>query len=148
MKNSETRNELLSFFSGVWKIERTITHRFPVGESYQATGLATFSLEKNGDLLYQEEVEMCSLRTKDVFQGTQQYIYKYDSASDTLAKYFSDGRFFYKLEISGNTASGNHFCKEDNYKANYIFKAENIFSLTYLVKGPRKDYIMKTAYVR
>ncbi len=144
----ETRSEqILSSLRGSWKIERTITHRFPIIESYQATGSAKFSLEEVHTLHYEEEVKLRNLRTKDVFQSTQQYVYRYDAVLDTLTKHFSDGRLFYKLEISDNGASGYHLCQEDHYSAEYLFESQENFSLTYLVKGPRKDYTMQTQYI-
>lgn len=149
MQTSKTRTEqLLSCLLGTWKIERTITHRFPLVESYEAIGSAKFILEEAHILCYQEEMELRNLRTHDIFQSTQQYVYRYEPASDALTKYFSDGRFFYALEISGNMASGSHLCKEDHYDAEYIFESQKNFSLTYLINGPRKDYGMKTLYSR
>jgi len=140
--------QLVSFLPGLWKLKRHITHAFPTIESYDAFGEAKFSVLEDNVLLYQEEIQMRHLKTGEVNDGTQEYFYKYEPSLEEWCKYFKDGRLFYKLDFFEKEASGAHMCQDDRYEARYLFDSNEKISLTYTVKGPKKDYRLETSYIK
>jgi hypothetical protein len=143
-----TSKQVFDFLQGIWKITRYSESQIE-SENIKAEGHAFFNLsaDEPGLIIYSEKVTIYNIYLNSSAIGTQEYKYKYDADSLSLSKYFSDNRFFYRLNISENKASGRHLCIEDEYSASYIF-SENLFTLTYSVTGPFKSYEIKTEYVR
>jgi tRNA A64-2'-O-ribosylphosphate transferase len=131
---------------------------------------------QSAPLLYSEEGEFVT-DTGLRFTARRKYIYTLDSIADemepTLSVYFFDdaskdpqkvtGGLFVQMgslkERAGVWEAGNkeqHLCAEDLYTASWRFgkgmveggDEEVWWEVRYDVKGPKKDYVSKTMYVR
>ncbi|MEM8694265.1 MAG: DUF6314 family protein [Pseudomonadota bacterium] len=128
---------LLADFEGRWQITRSISHanappaRFH-GEAIFTPSAGGLSYEEAGSLAIQGQVPMSSSR---------RYLWKPD-----LTVWFEDGSFFHQVPPSGGQAA--HWCDPDHYAVTYRFRNWPNFSVDWVVVGPRKDYRMRSQYVR
>lgn len=103
------------------------------------------------------------------------YVYRFQKGMKVVTAWFvkpSDNSsvdyLFHKLEITSienqpfgsmkdrNTqfvkARGHHLCIDDDYYANYLFEFKGLncseWGVEYIVKGPKKDYIANSKYLR
>jgi len=93
------------------------------------------------------------------------YAHRFRESTDTLSVWFlktddnkSIDYLFHELEIlppvnrSGWRAKAHHLCIDDLYDVKYEFKFRGTllseWSLEYSVKGPNKDYKLKSLYTR
>ena len=124
----------------------------------------------NVEYLYSEKTEMIP-STGPQLSGTRQYIYRYNEPDDALDVFFAErgeevslGRLFHRLkfehpppsqtdtEVSPWIAKASHFCSPDTYEVAYTFFFDGAdlakWQIEYEVRGPKKDYSMKTWYSR
>jgi len=121
---------------GDWKVSREVIF-ISTKKNHQQ--------DNNKDLLLYNEV----MQITDIgLEGYKKYKYKYDPSSQTITKYFSDDKIFYRLDVCGDGILGYHMCLSDAYKANYEFTDKNKFTLSYEVQGPKKNYIAYSIYSR
>jgi hypothetical protein len=100
---------------------------------------------------------------------TSSYAHRYTSTTDTLSAWFikPDDKtvdyFFHELIFSipppeakdskaGWKATSSHFCTPDTYDVQYEFKFQGVqlneWVMAYTVKGPQKDYRLRSVYTR
>lgn len=79
-------------------------------------------------------------------EGRQSYIYRLED--NNMVKYFKDGRKFYEMRFDGHFAYGRHLCGEDVYMAEYEFVDDDQFKLRYIIKGPKKDMVIETEFMK
>lgn len=127
----------LADFIGVWALERRITHGD--GTTAVFSGQAVFEPDENG-LLY-HETGLLLLGQGAPLTATQRYRWGAD-----LQVFFEDGRPFHRVPPSGGAAA--HWCDPDQYDGFYDFAAWPAFTVTWTVKGPRKDYCTLSRYTR
>ncbi len=137
---------------GNWTFQRILP------ENGLVKGSAEFKEIKPGILNYREQGVW--RRPDQSFAISKDYQYRYDPEIDQISVYFIDqekpAKLFYKINIAPAdektfaefSATGEHQCNKDNYKAQYQFINENQFSLIYFVKGPKKNYISETIWRR
>ncbi|MGK8236294.1 DUF6314 family protein [Roseovarius sp. MS2] len=132
-----THTVTLDDFTGVWTLERVIQHED--GASARFSGRAVWKPDPKG-LAYHETGEMV-LETGARFLAERRYLWSVD-----LSVWFEDGRFFHTVPAQGGPTA--HWCDPDQYDGHYDFADWPAFTVTWHVRGPRKDYRMETRYHR
>ncbi|RDL40056.1 FAD protein [Venustampulla echinocandica] len=159
---------------GDWKLERTIASRIDSYPSGTLSGNAYFKprlpTERGYDLeyLYLESGEF-NATNGFKFQAKRSYAHRYNSATDTLSVWFTKpdhktvDYLFHELEFvpppaqprQANqpwNAKSSHLCIQDLYDVAYKFYFQGAqlreWSLEYSVKGPAKDYSIRSVYRR
>lgn len=61
---------------------------------------------------------------------------------------FDDGRHFHYLDLSSGRADVVHDCSPDHYQGRYRIGGQDRWTLTWLVRGPRKRVVIRTRYAR
>jgi len=127
-------------FQGEWRLERRISEA--AGEA-RFDGAAVFSPCDKG-LAYHEQ-GCLTLPNGAQMQGERRYLWREEGAR--IAVDFEDRRFFHHVPEGGGAAA--HWCPPDQYDGVYDFTEWPVgWSVTWVVKGPRKDYRMMTRYRR
>jgi hypothetical protein len=142
MKNIK---KIFDSLEGAWQLDRVISN-YGV-----ADGLAMFNRSSVNYLAYREDVKLKQNESSLVYDAFREYTYFYDESQDKIQQSFKDGSLFCELKFTDNnnsTAAGEHQCSLDLYSAHYNFYDENNFTLSYKVKGPEKDYLITTRYVK
>ena len=133
---------IFSRLRGEWVLTRT------VGHDGVMTGRAAFT-DKPGassSLLYTEQ-GINRLPGGEEFDFFQNYLYQSDDAG--LHVFFADGRTFHTLDFeTDRRAKARHLCGNDLYQGTYAFHDDDHFSVTWSVKGPKKDFVIQTKYNR
>jgi hypothetical protein len=132
-----THTATLTDFTGVWTLDRAIQHAD--GLRARFLGQAIWRPDPKG-LAYQETGEMV-LGDGTRFLAERRYLWSHD-----LSVWFEDGRFFHRVPPNGGEAA--HWCDPDQYDGHYDFADWPEFTVTWCVRGPRKDYGMETRYRR
>lgn len=140
-KNIET-DALFLFLKGTWSFDRTIRGHGSM------SGVAAFRNRTPTALDYDESgTHAAKGGAVDFYQS---YIYVQEGGD--IAVTFKDGRPFHTLTFDNAqnllTASAVHLCGDDVYRGEYVFHDNDNFSLRWDVKGPRKNYLIETNYVR
>lgn len=137
--------KVLQQLVGEWELSREMP-----GES-KAFGTASFTPNVDS-LLYHEDVVFCDADLQLV--AYQKYEYRLGKSGIDI--YFvlgeNAGKRFMSLHIengtSGMRARDLHVCKDDEYTGIFEFRNPDCFVTRYDVKGPRKDYTIRTEYRR
>ena len=159
---------------GKWKMDRTIVSKSPTFPSGHFDGTATLksrfptAAEYDCEMLYSEEGDFTADNGM-VFQAKRKYVYRYRPQDGQITAWFVKPQedeavdyLFHKVEAQSNqgaiskscqvTAKGHHLCVQDDYNAKYTFDFDRdlllSWKLTYVVKGPNKDYVSSTSYSR
>lgn len=163
--------QIFDALPGIWRLTReTLTPlkqwQNSGAECIKANGYAAFiGNEAQPNLLIYSEKVTINRDGDNVMSGMeakQKYKYRYDKSAETLIKYFYDDRLFYELKIAASSCDsggateaaaineakfcGSHLCVQDTYDANYVFRNDEQFELTYSVKGPKKCYQIITKF--
>ena len=128
---------------GTWQFTRSIEDR-RAGHLVQAEGHAQIASSASG-ARYAEEA-LLTLPGHAPMTSTRQYLLQ--DGGDHVAFHFEDGRYFHRLDYNRPAPRCRHDCPPDIYDVTYDFAAWPIWSATWEVRGPRKDYVMTTAYRR
>jgi hypothetical protein len=127
----------LAEFSGTWVLKREILQ---VGMPPAAfKGQAEWTLARKG--LDYVERGFLKLADQPPMRAERQYHWDID-----LNIYFDDGRFFHQVPKAGGDAT--HWCDPDRYDVTYDFGDWPNWSCTWKVSGPRKDYRLRSEYVK
>lgn len=78
--------------------------------------------------------------------GRRAYLWLTVSAG--IAVCFDDGRPFHEFALGESGPSAMHLCGADRYDVVYDFADWPVWTTTWEVAGPRKDYRMETLFVR
>ena len=145
---SKIVKQVFDFLPGRWKIARSVASQV-LCENIKADGDAAFIVSKDNPnlILYSEKVTIYNSALNTSLIAMQKYKYKHDIATSSISKYFNDGKFFYKLNISDHKIGGEHLCIQDKYTSNYVF-GDGQFTITYSVEGPSKCYEIITEYTK
>ena len=127
----------LQDFEGVWAFERRIVHAD--GQEARVTGRAVWSREGTG----LDHVETGEMRLPGAAPMRVARRYRWEEGPRV---YFTDGRFFHDVPAEGGET--HHWCDPDRYDGRYDFGPWPDFTVTWVVRGPRKDYRMVTRYTR
>ncbi|WP_297774702.1 DUF6314 family protein [uncultured Roseovarius sp.] len=129
------RPRRLQDFEGAWAFTREVVEAD--GRRATVTGRAVWRCDGAG-LAYTETGEM-----RIAGHAPMQVERRYSWDSD-LAVSFEDGRFFHHVPPEGGETA--HWCDPDQYDGAYDFGNWPEFTVTWRVRGPRKDYRMVTRY--
>ena len=130
-------------FRGTWQIRRTVLDRRLAAEG-SFEGLAWFTAEESWTL-YEERGQL-SFPGQPSMTATRRYRWTNGDEGEIVVK-FEDGRPFHSFQLSG-TAAATHLCDPDTYTVSYDFRRWPVWSATWEVSGPRKDYRMISHYAR
>ncbi len=125
----------LQDFEGAWAFERRITHAG--GQEAVVTGRAIWMRDGTGF----EYVETGEMRLTGAAPMRVERRYRWEEGPRV---YFADGRFFHHVPPEGGETA--HWCDPDQYDGAYDFSRWPEFTVTWAVRGPRKDYRMMTIY--
>lgn len=162
---------------GTWRLERDVESRLPSHPSGHFSGTAQFLLREmtsdglpprtddgiGMEYLYVEDGEF-KTESGFGFRATRRYIWRYDEHEGAITVWFAKPEdqkradyLFHKIEFQDPAADGwraraGHLCVDDYYDVKYRFAFEAVnlkdWDITYLVRGPRKDYSIRGAYGR
>jgi hypothetical protein len=133
---------VLEDFIGVWEITREVIEG--TGARARFAGQAVWTATGHG--AHYAETGVLRLESAPPMTAERRYVWHPD-----LSVYFEDGRFFHRVPASGGQAT--HFCDPDTYDVDYDFSDWDFsdwpqFRLSYVVRGPRKDYTLRSHYRR
>ncbi len=72
--------------------------------------------------------------------------YRWCEVDGLVSVEFEDGRFFHSFDAT--TPEAQHWCDPDTYQVRYMFDEWPVWTSTWRVSGPRKDYEMVSSYQR
>ncbi|TMV92352.1 trigger factor [Thioclava sp. BHET1] len=130
----------LSDFLGDWDLTRTISHAD--GTHAQFSGQAVFTPQSSG-LLYRE-TGVLVLPGGYTMQAERRY--RWHAEAGGIAVSFEDGRPFHRFDLA--TPRAAHWCDPDSYTVDYDFLDWPAWRAQWQVRGPRKDYVMHSAFTR
>lgn len=153
---------------GKWRITRQLDSFLPAYPSGRLTGEAFFHPRISTDDEYDAEylyVESGTLETLQglTLQASRRYVYRYREATDQITVWFvkGDGKtvdYLYNELVfdaepeDGWVANSDHLCIADMYRSAYEFLFRGVhldkFNVKHVVKGPNKDYISDTTFMR
>jgi hypothetical protein len=136
--------EIFKSLIGTWEISRE-------GSKIKtAEGKATFIKVEERCIKYREELKVKLIGSDTVHHTHREYFYIYEEDTDQIRVAFDSMELFYTMKVAGEsvTSCDEHLCINDTYKATYKFLSDTHFSVSYEVKGPKKDYVLKTKFVK
>lgn len=133
---------------GVWTFVRDIPGYASV------TGEARITPEGDGCARYKESAEV-SLLQGGTLQATQCYLYRrWPAVADGLEILFCEsGELFHRLAFEQGSdgsleAHARFLCAADEYFSEYRFDPAGRLHVQHIVRGPKKDYQVRTTYIR
>jgi hypothetical protein len=141
---------------GSWSIERQIYIRQSGLLHAVARGECTFEAKQNipEHLEYAERGKLKIGDETSEIPFTRRFNYQFVSTRQ-MEVFFGDGPDTGKSYQSYHYESPDkwvaedvHLCGSDNYEGIYEFSSENSFSLSTVIKGPAKDFLIITEYKR
>jgi hypothetical protein len=127
-------------FEGRWRIARRIEDRTG-GPQGRFAGVGRFA-PAGGGLDYAEEGE---LRLGEAAFAASR-AYRWVCRAGGVDVLFGDGRFFHGFDWAAAVAE--HPCGADLYRVRYDFGRWPDWAAVWEVRGPRKDYVMRSDYRR
>lgn len=124
-----------------WNIQRTIDNEDVL------QGQGRLKLLSPHMYLWEETIET---RTKDgqVLNGFQSY--KVSRTGDKLDIFYNTGpdknKLFQSFNLKQPRQVSHHICGNDTYVSHLEIVSRSEFTVTHTVKGPSKDYIMRSVY--
>lgn len=132
-------------FEGRWTILREIADR-KNGTIGRLAGQAVFRKipERKGALFYEERGELV-LEGAGPMTAERRYVWA-ESDGGLIEVEFEDGRRFHTIDLNRTMPFADHFCTPDHYWVNYDFRDWPVWHCEWHVRGPRKDYRMRSRY--
>ena len=127
----------LADFLGEWRLSREIAQAD--GSVARFEGVARWVSRADGGADYSETGALITPQGR--FAAERRYLWDGD-----LRVYFDDGRFFHAVPAGGGAAG--HWCDPDQYDVTYDFSGWPEWTAVWRVRGPRKDYVMTSRFVR
>ncbi len=128
---------------GSWVFERS------VNDLLLMRGKASFCAVKSVFPSYSYYEEGENLETENIFYKE----YFFSLTERGIEIFFASlkqkqGHFLTLKFISDQTAIAQHICQKDLYEAQYDFVNNDQFTVRFIVKGPRKDFALFSAFSR
>ena len=136
------------FFDGLmgdWQFEREITGNGAM------VGVASFTLLAADRAAYRETGTLTLIDGK-ILKAERRYLY--ERAKGGFAIYFADTEeIFQHVELLAGVEGAwrgvaHHPCKDDLYESEYWFHRDGTFEIRHEVRGPKKNYRIRTMYQR
>lgn len=131
----------LSAFEGRWQLDRSVKNA--AGPDMTLVGEAVFTPQDGGLSLVERGV--LQIAGQPDMQGEQRYFWR--QSGEEIATFFADGRAFFQFAPVAQTTAA-HWCSPDQYDVVMDFTDWPVWRATWTVKGPRKDYVMRSEYRR
>jgi hypothetical protein len=147
---SSPGRRVLEMLRGHWTIARRITP----GRHF--TGTASFTALAADSLLYRENGRLL-LDNRTELDGENHYVYalRNGDIEISFADGLSKGKRFIAISLPVDHSKAfpfvsvdRHMCRLDTYEATFRMHDPDMFSMTYAVSGPKKDYISRSVYRR
>ena len=133
----------LTDFLGTWRFSRLIRDARGA-EIGQVAGQVAITGDAS-QARFDEAGEMV-LPGQQPLKAARSYLWVADPAG--VAVSFDDGRPFHLIRLDAPQSEAEHWCDPDSYHVAYDFTLWPLWTATWRVTGPRKDYLMVTAYER
>lgn len=133
----------LNDFRGDWQMDRQITDRLG---TMNGTLVGVATLSGVDTTLQYDETGRLTLQGGAEMEATRRYLWTF--ADDKVDVRFADGVTFHAFQPYGKAAGTTHLCGEDLYDVTYDFREWPVWTATWAVRGPRKDYTSVTRYAR
>ena len=131
------------YFNGAWAFLRRIEDKRQRLEGSHL-GEACFLPDDDG-LCYRESGRLAL----GDYRGTGQRSYLYRFPGDGQVEIlFESGDFFLALDLSDGSGVAEHLCENDRYRARFIVEDSYRWRSHWIVRGPRKNYVLTTWYLR
>ena len=130
-------------FLGEWRITREITD-FRILESGSLEGVAEFTATDDGLRYHERGTLQFAGGAPMVAERANLWTF---TDTDVFVAY-ADGAPFHSFARTGGPEATPHLCGDDWYHGTYSFVAFPDWTVTWSVKGPRKDYRSVTHYQR
>jgi hypothetical protein len=141
-------HHLRHYLAHHWRFQRQIVHHH-TGQVAYIHGTASWQEISESDavpaLLYREAgvIQLAN------YTGNATQTYSYVFPNDAVAEvYFSDGHFFYTLDLTTSHCEIQHPCGEDMYHGVFDAISETTYRQIWRVTGPCKDYTSDTTFSR
>lgn len=140
-----TPKQIFQSLSGEWSLKRTL------GSYGIIHGTGIFCRSSCPSILSYREDFLVENFNQNFMHSYKEYEYHYKLGK--IIKYFKfenkKNQIFYELEfIKDDFAIASHLCNLDRYDVEYRFGDLGYFSMEYTVKGPSKDYVIKTEFTK
>ena len=144
--------DLRAYLRGAWRCERALKD---AGVAARFSGVARFSegaVEGGGGaalppLAYREEGTL-TLEAGGASPATRAYEYTFPRSAAAAEVLFDDGRHFHPLDLTQGAWSATHLCGDDVYEGEWVAVGRDEWTMTWRVKGPRKDQVLRTTFFR
>ncbi len=135
---SDINNSMLdlNFFIGNWRFKRTISNPEIV-----VMGQAVF--DQDGYMRETGNYRLCDLN-QDCYQS---YFYQIDQNNFYILKSNKEILHIFDL-LDFPNFHHTHQCGKDYYSCDFKVISDALFEISYIVKGPKKDYTSKTLYFK
>jgi hypothetical protein len=135
--------------AGEWELRRTMSG------AGSMSGRAVFTPLRPGVLHYREDGRL-ELASGHVGEAYREYYYllEHDHIHVTFADAPPGERTFLRLRplpvagCAGSQAHDTHYCGRDVYTGTYDFESAGRLVVTIAVRGPEKDYVIRTVLTR
>lgn len=128
----------------MWQLTRRIDDRygrmrgdFSGAVVLTPVGLDLLDYSEEGHMIYNNSAPMKATQT-----------YRWHFLSGLVFVRFADGRDFHSFIPAGQMAGTDHPCGDDHYSVVYDFTRWPDWRVTWVVVGPRKNYISVSNYDR
>lgn len=133
----------LSDFAGLWQFSREIED-LAGGQRLFVQGICRFVKGTEGLMLLEEG--MLTIPGQPPLKAERRYLWR--EAVGEIAVSFEDGRPFHQFDPTEPQPQASHDCVPDRYEACYDFAKWPIWTVTWRVCGPRKDFVSHTRFER
>lgn len=134
--------QALNDFEGRWALHREVSEARGPGGMFE--GEAEFAPDGAG-LRYVER-GVLHLPGRPAMKAERVYLFR--AAGQGIAVLFDDERPFHAIALGTARPKAAHWCDPDQYDVGYDFTAWPVWTARWQVRGPRKDYVMRSRYTR
>ena len=140
--------QLRDYLSDTWRLQRRITHH-QTNQVVIIEGIATWQMLSGVGKIYTHLYHEDCVMQLETYTAKATQTYGYHFPNDSMADvYFSDGRFFYTLDLTTSHCDIQHLCGDVTYNGVVDVISEREYRQIWQVRGPRKHYTSHTIFSR
>lgn len=140
-------DDLCGYLTGAWRLHRRTVDR-RTGQVGRVHGLAVFgAVPPAGSemLRWDESGELCLGDHTGAVAAS--WLVARGSGAGVDVR-FPDGRLFHHLDLRRGHCDAVHWCGADRYDGRYVVVGPDEWSLRWRVRGPTKDQVLVSAFLR
>lgn len=137
--------DAMAFLAGRWRVERSVRD-LAGGETGRFEGTTVFGPLDGGGLLHEESGTFVWRGVPRPAERTLRFLP--GRVPGTADVTFADGRPFHDLDLTGGRHVTDHPCAADLYRGEFTVRDADRWRTVWRVRGPAKDLILTTDYVR